>query len=305
MESGEVEAIIEKLIDSIHNKGNGHVEKLKEADLISLSGKAKECLMKDSMLLKVEAPVVICGNILGKYKDLLEIFRQMGSLENTRYLFLGNYVDKGKQSVETVCLLMALKVRFPDRIFLLRGNHECESINRIYGFLDECKKKYTIKLFKEFNRLFNHLPVAAVVEDRVFCVSSGISPELQNLTQIDELARPIEVPDFGLLCDLLWSDPAIDVQRWDDNPRGVSYQFGPTHLREFLQKNKLQMVVRSHQPVEGGFEPFDDGRLFTIFSVPNDVHNDWNLSPGVVIQIDDMMLTSIHKIVPFQAQTSQ
>ena len=123
-------------------------------------------------------------------------------------MFLGDYVDRGTQSLETLCLLLALKIKYPECVFLLRGNHECINISRMYGFFDECKRCYTVKLWKEFVRLFNSFPVAALIEDKILCMHGGLSPDLKDLKQIAKLPRPSEIPETGLFCDLLWSDPA-------------------------------------------------------------------------------------------------
>ena len=123
------------------------------------------------------------------------------------FLFLGDYVDRGKQSLETICLLLAYKIKFPENFFLLRGNHECASINRIYGFYDECKRRYNLKLWKIFTEVFNQLPVAALIEDRILCMHGGLSPDLTDINSIKKILRPTDIPDSGMLCDLLWSDP--------------------------------------------------------------------------------------------------
>lgn len=141
-------------------------------------------------------------------------------------MFLGDYVDRGKQSLETICLLLAYKIKYPENFFLLRGNHECASINRIYGFYDECKRRYNIKLWKTFTDCFNCLPVAAIVDEKIFCCHGGLSPDLQSMEQIRRIMRPTDVPDQGLLCDLLWSDPDKDTMGWGENDRGVSFTFG-------------------------------------------------------------------------------
>lgn len=158
-------------------------------------------------------------------------------------------MDRGKQSLETICLLLAYKIKFPENFFLLRGNHECASINRIYGFYDECKRRFNVKLWKVFTECFNCLPVAAVIDDKILCMHGGLSPDLANLDQIKNITRPTDVPDTGLLCDLLWSDPARDVQGWGMNDRGVSYTFGPDKVSEFLQKHDMDLVCRAHQVV--------------------------------------------------------
>ena len=132
----------------------------------------------------------------------------------------------GKQSLETICLLLAYKIKYPENFFLLRGNHECASINRIYGFYDECKRRYNIKMWKTFTDCFTCLPVAAVVGEKIFCVHGGLSPEHHSMDQIRVISRPTDVPDSGIICDLLWSDPDQEIEGWGENDRGVSYIFG-------------------------------------------------------------------------------
>lgn len=140
---------------------------------------------------------------------------------------------------------------------MLRGNHESATINRIYGFYDECKRRYSIKLWKVFGDCFNCLPVVAIVDEKIICMHGGLSPELTSLEQIIKVYRPIEVPDTGLLCDLLWSDPEKEASGWEENERGVSYIFGPEIISQFLMKNDLDLVCRAHQVVEDGYEFFD------------------------------------------------
>ena len=142
-----------------------------------------------------------------------------------KFLLIGDFVDRGKQSIETMCLLLAYKIKNPEMIFLLRGNHECNSITRMYGFYDECKRRYSISLWNEFCNMFNFLPVCAVIDQRIICMHGGLSPDLNHLSQVNDIVRPIDVPDQGLLCDLLWADPD-DLKGWGENERGVSYIFG-------------------------------------------------------------------------------
>jgi len=128
-------------------------------------------------------------------------------IAQANYLFLGDYVDRGKQSLEVVCLLFAYKVKYPENFFLLRGNHECAGINRIYGFYDECRRRYSVKMWKQFCNTFNCLPCTAVIDDKIICMHGGLSPELSQMEQIANIQRPCDVPDTGLLCDILWADP--------------------------------------------------------------------------------------------------
>jgi len=189
----------------------------------------------------------ILGDVHGQYYDMLRLFEYGKFPPDANYLFLGDYVDRGKQSLETICLLLAYKVKYPENFFLLRGNHECASINRIYGFYDECKRRFSVKLWKLFTECFNCLPVAAIIDEKILCMHGGLSPELNTMDQIKRLIRPTDVPDQGLLCDLLWSDPDPEVQGWGDNERGVSYTFGSDVTSIFLKKHGLDLICRAHQ----------------------------------------------------------
>lgn len=135
----------------------------------------------------------ICGDIHGQYYDLLRLFEYGGFPPEANYLFLGDYVDRGKQSLETICLLLAYKIKYPENFFVLRGNHECASINRIYGFYDECKRRYNIKLWKTFTDCFNCLPIAAIIDEKIFTMHGGLSPDLNSMEQIRRVMRPTDV----------------------------------------------------------------------------------------------------------------
>lgn len=225
--------------------------------------------MKQPMLLELEAPIKICGDIHGQYPDLLRLFDYGGVPPESNYLFLGDYVDRGKQSLEVICLLFAYKIKYPENFFLLRGNHETQSINKIYGFFDECKRRYNPGLWKLFTQCFDCLPVAALIDEKIICMHGGLSPSFHNFDQIRSLPRPTDVPDDGLLCDLLWADPDKDTKEWGSNDRGVSYTFGTKIVEQILDKHDLDLVCRAHQVVEDGYEFFAKRRLVTIFSAPN------------------------------------
>jgi serine/threonine-protein phosphatase PP1 catalytic subunit len=185
----------------------GTLASLAEHEIKLLCQRARPILLQQPMLLELEAPLKICGDVHGQYTDLLRLLEYGGFPPETNYLFLGDYVDRGKQSLETICLLLAYKIQYPENFFILRGNHESAGINRIYGFYDECKRRYSIKLWKTFSDVFNCLPVSALVDEKILCMHGGLSPELQSLQQIADLQRPCDVPNVGLMCDLLWSDP--------------------------------------------------------------------------------------------------
>jgi serine/threonine-protein phosphatase PP1 catalytic subunit len=265
-----VDGIINRLVE-VRGCRPGKTVGLLEAEITALCISARETFLSDSALVRIPAPVKILGDVHGQYYDLLRIFDKIGGPEvpDNKFLFLGDYVDRGKQSLETICLLLAYKIKYPKKMFLLRGNHECASINRIYGFYDECKRRYSVKLWKTFTDCFNCLPVAAIVADKIFCCHGGLSPDLQEMKQIDEIDRPTDVPDTGLLCDLLWADPEKDVEAWGENDRGVSFTFGQNIVESFLAQHGFDLIARAHQVVEDGYEFFAERQLVTLFSAPN------------------------------------
>ena len=191
-----------------------------------LTLQAKEILGKESNVAAVRAPVTVCGDVHGQFHDLLELFWIGGYPPDTNYLFMGDYVDRGYYSLESVTLLTLLKVWFPDRITILRGNHESRQITQVYGFYDECVRKYgNPNVWKYYTDLFDYLPVTAVVENEVFCLHGGLSPHLESLDQVKKLDRVQEVPHEGPMCDLLWSDPD-ERMGWGMSPWGAGYTFG-------------------------------------------------------------------------------
>lgn len=197
----------------------------------------------------VRCPVTVCGDIHGQFHDLLELFKIGGKSPDTNYLFMGDYVDRGYYSVETVTLLVCLKVRYRDRITILRGNHESRQITQVYGFYDECMRKYgNANVWKFLTDLFDYLPLTAVVENQIFCLHGGLSPSLDTLDQIKGIDRIVEVPHEGPMCDLLWSDPD-DRAGWGISPRGAGYTFGQDISDQFIQKNGLKTIARAHQLV--------------------------------------------------------
>ena len=207
-----------------------------------------------------------------------------------------DYVDRGKNGLEVICLLLSYKIKYSENFFLLRGNHECAAINRIYGFYDECKRRYNIKMWKKFQDVFNVLPFAAVIDEKIFCIHAGLSPDLNSPEQIKRIMRPTDVPDSGLLCDLLWSDPEADISGWAENDRGVSYTFGADVVSKFLQKHDYDLIVRAHQVVEDGYEFFADRQLVTLFSAPNYCGEFDNA--GAVMAIDESLMCSFRILKP-------
>ena len=298
-QSSEVDSILERLV-ALKSSRPGTCCQLSEKEASWLIEHSFKEVSEQPMLLELSAPMQIVGDIHGQFLDLLRLFEFKGMPDGTstsaRYLFLGDYVDRGPNGLECMFLLMALKIKHPEQIWMLRGNHECAAINRIYGFYDECKRRYSIKLWKQFQELFNALPLAALVEAKIFCIHGGLSPDMESPDDLKRVARPVDVPDTGLLCDTLWSDPDKDISGWAENDRGVSYTFGADVVSKFLQKHDYDLIVRAHQVVEDGYEFFADRQLVTIFSAPNYCGEFDNA--GAVMAVDESLMCSFRILKP-------
>lgn len=286
---------------SLRGSPPGTLASLSESEIKLICQKVRPILLNQPMLLELEAPLKICGDIHGQYTDLLRLFEYGGFPPESNYLFLGDYVDRGKQSLETICLLLCYKIQYPQNFFILRGNHESAGINRIYGFYDECKRRYSIKLWKVFSDIFNCLPISALVDEKILCMHGGLSPEMESLQQIADLIRPCDVPDVGLMCDLLWSDPDTSINGWAENDRGVSFVFGADIVAEFLERQDLDLLVRAHQVVEDGYEFFAGRRLVTLFSAPNYCGEFDNA--GGMISVDETLMCSFQILKPSARST--
>ena len=222
-------------------------------------------------VLVLSSPIHICGDIHGQLHDLLSIFSLGGLPPNQKFLFLGDYVDRGSESVEVICLLFCLKILYPNRVFLLRGNHESREMTRVFGFSDECRAKLNKQMHKFFCMIFNKMPLCSLIDDRIFCVHGGISPSLTSLDQIQEIDRFGEIPEEGLFSDLMWSDPSPKVDEWAPSDRGCTFLWGLAPVKKFLSDNNMAMVVRGHQVAKEGFNfPFEpDHCVVTVFSATN------------------------------------
>lgn len=260
-------------------------EIIKEQEVKSLCSKAREIFIEESNVQRIGPPVTICGDIHGQYYDLKELFKVGGDVPETNYLFLGDFVDRGFYSVETFLLLLALKVRYPDRIALIRGNHESRQITQVYGFYDECKRKYgSVNVWRYCTEIFDYLSLSAVVDGEIFCVHGGISPSISTLDQIRAIDRKQEVPHDGPMCDLLWSDPE-DIEGWAISPRGAGFLFGGNIVDEFRRVNNISLMCRAHQLVMEGFKFHFDQTVLTVWSAPNYCYRCGNVA--AIFELDE------------------
>jgi diadenosine tetraphosphatase ApaH/serine/threonine PP2A family protein phosphatase len=286
-------------------------ECVSEKSLRQLCQYVSELLMEESNVQPVLSPVTVVGDLHGQFFDLLNLLNVGGWPPSTSYVFLGDFVDRGHNSVETLSLLLCLKLKYPGHITLLRGNHEVRTcallvyvyvyihllyfgfifisfififlfhffsfqkkksrqITQVYGFYDECLRKYgNASVWRHCVQCFDCFGLAALIDEQVLCVHGGLSPDVRTLDQVRAIDRNQEIPHEGAFCDLVWSDPEDIAGAWQLSPRGAGYLFGKRVTDEFHQVNDLQFLARAHQLVMEGRKYHFDKRLVTVWSAPN------------------------------------
>ncbi|KAH6639046.1 Metallo-dependent phosphatase-like protein [Boeremia exigua] len=262
--------------------------RLTEQQALWIIKKGAEILRSEPNLLEMDAPITVCGDVHGQYYDLMKLFEVGGDPAETRYLFLGDYVDRGYFSIECVLYLWSLKIWYPNTLWLLRGNHECRHLTDYFTFKLECKHKYSEAVYEACMDAFCALPLAAVMNKQFLCIHGGLSPELHTLDDLKSIDRFREPPTHGLMCDILWADPLEEFGQEKTNDffihnhvRGCSYFFSYPAACAFLEKNNLLSIIRAHEAQDAGYRMYRKTRttgfpsVMTIFSAPNylDVYN--------------------------------
>ncbi|KAI8338341.1 Metallo-dependent phosphatase-like protein [Chlamydoabsidia padenii] len=265
------EAFVKEMVQQFKDQKKLHK---KYAFMILLA--VRKMMMQAPSLIDITIPkdgkLTVCGDVHGQFYDFINIFTFNGyPSANHAYLFNGDFVDRGSFSLEVILTLFAYKCLFPDRLFLARGNHETDNMNKVYGFEGEVKAKYSEMMFKLFSETFNALPLAHVIQHKILVVHGGLFSRddvtLDDIRKIDRLALR-QPPNDGLMCELLWSDPQPELGR-GASKRGVGVQFGPDVTKNFLERNNLDMLIRSHEVKEDGYVIEHDGKCVTVFSAPN------------------------------------
>ena len=270
---------------------------MKKELITKLCEEVQKILMNETALLRVRSPIKIFGNIHGQFGDLMKLFDNFGcpsdavfdgDIDSIDYLFLGDYVDRGYNSLEVVVLLFALKLKYPDQIHLLRGHHEDKVVNKIYGFAEECGSKFSeditdpSSIFQKINKVFEYLPLAAIIDGKYFCVHGGIGNSLRYAEEIEKMPKPFEIQHFNenaknsflqkMVNELLWCDPEVESDSTENSSRGIlgleeirCKRFTLERTKKFLEDNNLSLVIRSHEIVKDGFEMIND-KIITVVS---------------------------------------
>jgi len=271
---------------------------LPEHEMKKLCDLVCDLLLEESNVHYVSTPVTVCGDIHGQFYDLEELFRTGGQVPDTNYIFLGDFVDRGYYSLETLTRLLTLKAKYPNRITLLRGNHESRQITQVYGFYDECQNKYgNGNAWRYCCQLFDLLTVAALIDGEILCVHGGLSPSIRTLDQIRTIERNTEIPHKGAFCDLVWSDPE-DVDTWTISPRGAGWLFGARVTHEFMHLNGLELICRAHQLVHEGYKFMFDDKLVTVWSAPNYCYRCGNVASIMAFNEDKSRQPKLFHAVP-------
>ncbi|KAM7535666.1 hypothetical protein Aperf_G00000093854 [Anoplocephala perfoliata] len=282
-----LESIVEYLLDGYSSPGT-YVNVIQD-DITFVCSAVTRRFLQEPMLLEISSPLIVVGDMHGQFHDLLRIFNTLGQPPETRYLFLGDYVDRGPQSVELMTLLFAYKLLYPNDLFLLRGNHESHGLASRYGLKAEIENRLldVELIYERFLQAFENMPIAAIVDDKIFCVHGGLSPLLMDRsldeirTMLNTLFRPAVIPQAGLLTDLVWSDPLENAKGFRYNTtRGISYFFGEDTVDRFLNRTGLNTIIRAHEFVPSGLCSSFGGKLLSLFSAPNYQNREGN--PGAV-----------------------
>ena len=268
--------------------------------IIKLCDLAIELFKNEQNVIYINAPINVFGDIHGQFSDMVHFLEMTGLPPTQQFLFMGDYVDRGVNSIEVCVLLFTLKIMFPNSINVLRGNHECPQINKLYGFYTECEERfgsYAMLVFNKINTVFFALPICAIINQKIFCVHGGISPLINTISDINAINRFCIIPENGILCDMLWSDPSINnVNKWGESTRGISYTYNAEAINIFLTNNNLQLLCRAHQLGAEGYKFLNDNKLLTVFSAPNYCGNCGN--DGAVMKISDTLECSFIIIKP-------
>lgn len=280
----DIKEILYQLIYSRLAKSRKIGDLITSSQVKKLLDFVKPIFESENLMIELSPPLYIVGDIHGNVDDLLRIFELKKYPPYSKYLFLGDYIDRGKYGFEVVMILFSLKALYPERIFLIRGNHEVQETSSYYGFYDEIQGKYSGLMFYYFHSVFNCLPLICIISEKILCVHGGLSPDMPPLNCFKSMEKPKDLVTDSVLKDIIWSDPGEGDFDFRNNTRGCGYIYSSSSLDKYLKENNLEILIRSHEMCQNGFKfPYkDNNSCLTVFSSTN--YCDRNNS-GAVIEV--------------------
>lgn len=272
--------------------------------IIHMLDNIKDIFSKESIILHVQTPINVIGDLHGNLLDLLTILNNFGKPPHSRYLFLGDLIDRGEFSIDTIVYIYLLKICYPNDVFIIRGNHEHHSVCFRFGFRTEIRNRYgSNNLFPYFVRAFDQTPLCALIDSHILCLHGGIGPNSKTLKDIASVERPLhKFDETSPAYDLLWSDPCDTAETFMESPRGFGFLFGPNHLSRFLKRNKISLIIRGHEVAMSGIYYGFDGKIITVFSASN-YCNMSNYGGILRLEQNNKILLYNHK--PYDTQISR
>lgn len=271
---------------------------IQEQTLILLCNFVYDLMKNDLPLATANFPCAIVGDLHGNIFDLVRIISKYGYPLTTEYIFLGDYIDRGQFSLETLVFVLLLKFRFPRKVHVLRGNHEFPSKEGPGTFKCELQDMgYTSAVYDSFMRLFEMIPVAVLLSREILCVHGGIGPDV-NLEAIRMLKYPLNDKKNKISQDLLWSDPSEICDEFELSPRGKGWLFGKAVCMKFLQENGLKRIIRGHSFIETGYKSYFNGGLITIYSTSRSIRQP-NIGATLLVKsVDDISVDYYEPLEP-------
>ncbi|GAX25353.1 hypothetical protein FisN_5Lh447 [Fistulifera solaris] len=332
---------VQRILEMFSNPSQ-HMEYLNSSvfckDLLKVASKARHVFEREPRVVFIQSPVYVFGDIHGNLEDLHffsdNIWRLGMSLTAGNFLFLGDYVDRGLSCLETVAYLLAMKVCLPHKVFLLRGNHETRDVNgweEHYGeraFIWQCRQRFGddigYRIWEACNQVFDRLPLAAVIDQDIFCVHGGIPrPISRDTTRIQDILTVTKVAGINppyeheqdeyqqVASDCIWSDPASEEQEirsvnpetgYGDSLRGGgAICFGNKAVTDFLQQQDFSYIMRAHEAHAEGVAVSKGARVFTVFSTSQD-HNQGQDAMAGCILVDNEQLQVINRSPAYKNQ---
>lgn len=283
-----------------HGLGALELPIVHEQSLIHLIKEVKKIFAAEDAILHVQSPCIVIGDLHGHLLDLLRVIAQNGLPDKVKYLFLGDIVDRGEFSLETLILIITLKHLYPDNVYVIRGNHEFSLLCTQMGFLAEINSTYKNSLiYSVFMELFSYMPVAAIINKQILCVHGGIGPEINSLDQIAAIQRPLEDYNQVIVNALLWSDPSDIIKFFHPSQRGMGYLFGETGLKTFLAENHMKVLIRGHECVTEGLDFKFNNELITVFSASNYCGSTGNTAGVLMVRANSSFQVQKYQPLPY------